>query len=181
MLSPVNIIGDVTHALELLLGELTPSLGSPADLQLGENDTGGINIYLYQVLECSHGKNRTLRTRPDGDREYPPLVLKLYYLLTPYAGNLMTEHHILGDAMRTLYDHAVIADSELPESLRLVTSQVAIVLLPLQLEELTRIWSALQSAFRLSVAYEVRVVPIDSETVVTPSRVLTKLDLVAQT
>ena len=132
------------------------------------------------MLESPHGKNRTLRTRADGDREGPPLVLKLYYLLTPYAADLVTEHHILGDAMRTLYDHALIKDDELPESLRLVTSQVAIVLLPLQLEELTRIWSALQSAFRLSVAYEVRVVPIDSETVVTPSRVLTKLDLVGQ-
>jgi hypothetical protein len=180
MLSPVNIIGDVTHMLELLLDELTPSLGSPANLKLGENDAGGINIYLYQVLESPHGKNRTPQTRPDGDRKNPPLVLKLYYLLTPYATDLETEHHILSDAMRTLYDHAVIADDELPESLRLMTSQVAIVLLPLQLEELTRIWSALQSAFRLSVAYEVRVVPIESETVVTPSRVLTKIDLVAQ-
>lgn len=180
MLSPVNVIGDVTHALELLLGDLTPSLGSPAGLMVEDGDTGSINIYLYQVLEDPHGKNRPWHTRPNGDRAYPPLALKLYYLLTPYAGDLLTEHHILGDAMRTLYERAIIRDTLLPESLRLVVDQVAIALMPLQLEELTRIWSALQSPYRLSVAYEVRVVPIFTEKVIIPSRVLTKVDAYAQ-
>ena len=180
MLSPVNVIGDVTHALELLLSDLTPSLGSPAELTLDENDSGRINIYLYQVLENPFGKNRPWHTRPNGDREYPPLVLKLYYMLTPYAGDLITEHHILGDAMRTLYERAIMRDSQLPESLRLVTDQIAIALMPLQLEELTRIWSALESHYRLSVAYEVRVVPIYTDTVLTPSRVLTKVDVYAR-
>ncbi|SRR6266540_1185045 len=181
ILSPVNVIGDVTHTLESLLDDLTPSLGSPAELKLGENESGSINIYLYQVLESALARSCTRHTRPNGDREYPPLALKLYYLLTPYAPNLLTEHHILGDAMRTLYEHTVIRESELPESLRLVTDQVAIVLMPLQLEDLTRIWSAMQSAYRLSVAYEVRVVPIHSDIVSVPSRVVTKVDLYAQT
>jgi hypothetical protein len=181
MFSPVNVIGDVTHALELLLVELTPSLGSPANLVLAEGETGSVNIYLYQVLESPHGKNRSWSTRPNGDREYPPLQLKLYYMLTPYAGDLLTEHHILGDTMRTLYDNAILRGTDLPESLRLHVDQIAIALMPLQLEELTRIWSALQSAYRLSVAYEVRVVPVQSDFVQRPSRVLTKVDLYAQT
>jgi hypothetical protein len=176
MLSPVNIIGDVTHALEQLLIDLTPSLGSPAELTLGAKDSGRINIYLYQVLENPHGKNGPWHTRPNGDKEFPPLALKLYYMLTPYGVDLVTEHHILGDAMRTLYERAIMRDSQLPESLRLVTDQIAIALMPLQLEELTRIWSALESHYRLSVAYEVRVVPIHTDRVVTPSRVLTKVD-----
>ena len=179
-LSPVNVIGDVTHALELLLDDLAPSLGSPSDLTLGENDTGSINIYLYQVLESAHARNRTWHTRPTGEREYPPLALRLYYLLTPIGTNLLTEHHILGDAMRVLHEHSVIRDAELPESLRLVIDQLAIVLMPLQLEDLTRIWSAMQSAYRLSVAYEVRVVPIQSRIASVPSRVRTKVDLFAQ-
>ena len=52
--------------------------------------------------------------------------------------------------------------------------------MPLQHEELTRVWSALQSAYQLSVAYEVRVVLIESERVVTPSRVLTKVERYVQ-
>jgi hypothetical protein len=180
MLSPVNVIGDVTSMMETLLTGLSPSLGSPADLTVGDNDTGNINIFLYQVLESPHGKNRTWHTLPNGNQEYPPLQLRLYYLLTPYAGNLLTEHHVLGDAMRILYGKGLVRGADLPDSLRLHVDQIAIVLMPLQLEELTRIWSALQSAFRLSVAYEVRVVPVQSEVRVTPSRVLTKVDLYGQ-
>jgi hypothetical protein len=180
-LSAVNVIGDVTHTLELLLAELTPSLGSPALLTVdNNNDTRGINIYLYEVLESPLSRNRAWRSSPDGDREYPPLALKLYYLLTPYASDLLTEHHILGDAMRTLYDHAVVKGAQLPESLRLHIDQIAIVLMPLQLEELTRVWSALQSAYRLSIAYEVRVVPIHSDVSLTPSRVRRKEEQYAQ-
>jgi hypothetical protein len=180
-LSPVNVIGDVTHTLELLLAELTPSLGSPANLLTDDNNgNGSINIYLYEVLESPLVRNRAWRTSPTGDREYPPLALKLYYLLTPYAGSLLTEHHILGDAMRILYDNAVVKGARLPESLRLHIDQIAIVLMPLQLEELTRVWSALQSAYRLSIAYEVRVVPIHSDLSQTPSRVLRKIDEYAQ-
>jgi len=176
-LSAVNIIGDVTQLLEDLLAGLSPSISPLFCLTLGTNEKGKINIYLYQVLESPHGKNSTWRVGPGGEREYPPLALKLYYLLTPYGADLLTEHHILGDAMRVLYDHGMVRDADLPESLRLVTDQVAIILMPLQLEELTRIWSALQSAYRLSVAYEVRVVPIRSTIVEPmPRRVETKID-----
>lgn len=181
MLSPVNVIGDVTAALEQLLVEVSTSLGSPAELEPPDGDTGSVNIFLYQVLESPHGKNRGWSTRPNGDREYPPLQLKLYYLLTPNGTDLLTEHHILGDTMRILYDNAIMRGADLPASLRLHIDQIAIALMPLQLEELTRIWSALQSTFRLSVAYEVRVIPIQSDLVTTPSRVLTKVDLYAQT
>lgn len=181
MLSPVNVVGDVTRTLETLLGELSPSLGSPADVDIGEAEAGSINIYLYQVLESPHGKNRVWSTRPNGERESPPLQLRLYYLLTPFGGDLLTEHHVLGDAMRTLYDHAIVRGADLPASLRQRVDQIAIVLMPLGLEEMTRIWSALQAAYRLSVAYEVRVIPVQSDVVVTPSRVLTTVQRFART
>jgi hypothetical protein len=181
MHSDFNIIGDVTHALEDLLGVLTPSLDSPADLQIGDNnDAGRINIYLYQVLENAYAKNRVWGTRPNGDLQYPSLALNLYYLLTPYASDQLTAHHILSDAMRILHDNSLIRGTDLPDSLRPLAEQLAIALVPLQLEELTRIWNALQSAYRLSVAYEVRIVMIESQIERTPDRVLTKLDNYAQ-
>jgi len=179
-LSPVNIIGDVTHTLELLLDDLTPSLVSPADLTLGENESARINIFLYQALENPFGKNRNWRTRPAGDQEYPPLALSLYYLLTPYAIDELTAHHVLGDAMRILHDNAILRGAQLAESLRQVVAQLAIALMPLGLEELTRIWNSLQSAYQLSVAYEVRVVLVSSIQERTPSRVLTKVDIYSQ-
>jgi hypothetical protein len=180
MHSEFNIIGDVTQTLEVLLSELTPSLDSPADLQIDNGDAGRINIYLYQVLENAYAKNRVWSTRPNGDLQYPSLALNLYYLLTPYATDQLAAHHILSDAMRILHDRSLIRGADLPESLRPVAEQLAIVLVPLQLEELTRIWNALQSAYRLSVAYEVRIVMIESQIERTPDRVMTKLDAYAQ-
>lgn len=181
-LSPVNIIGSVTDTLEALLAPLSPSLDSPAELTIqGNATTGSINIYLYQVLENAYAKNQHWRTRPDGDQRYPSLALNLYYMLTPYATDQVTAHHILGDAMRVLHDNALLRGSELPMPLRLMVEQLAIVLIPLQLEELTRVWHALHSAYRLSVAYEVRVVLVDSEIERTPERVTEKLERYAQT
>lgn len=177
MSSPVNIIGDVTQMLEDLLSGLTPSLDSPADLSIqGNGSAGRINIYLYQVLENAYSKNQPWRTQPNGDQRYPSLALNLYYMLTPYATDEVTAHHILSDAMRILHDNALIRGADLPATLRLVVEQLAIVLVPLSLEELTRIWNALQSAYRLSVAYEVRVVLLESERSRTPDRVIEKRD-----
>lgn len=180
-LSPVNVIGDVTSLLETLLAPVTTSLVSPAGIDVDSDDGGGVNIYLYQVLESAHAKNRAWRTQPNGSQQYPPLAVHLYFLLTPYAGDQGTAHHILGDVMRIMHDSSLIDAAELPESLRLSVEQLSIVLLPMQLEDLTRIWSALQSEFRLSVAYEVRVVLLESEQIVMPSRVLSTVNLYAPT
>ncbi|MBS1824056.1 MAG: DUF4255 domain-containing protein [Acidobacteria bacterium] len=181
MPSAVNIVGDVTQMLNDLLLDLTPSLDSPADLRLqGNNDTARINIYLYQVLENPYAKNQHWRTRENGDLRFPPLALNLYYLLTPYANDQLSAHHVLGDAMRILHDHSLLVGPALIESLRLTVEQIAIVLVPLQLEDLTRIWNALQSPYRLSVAYEVRVVLVPSETAVTPDRVTVRINRYSQ-
>jgi len=54
------------------------------------------------------------------------------------------------------------------------------VLCPMTLEELTRIWNALQSPYRLSVCYEVRIALIESEIRQTVSRVMEKIDVFQQ-
>ena len=179
-LGPINIVGDVTQLIEDLLIGLTPTLDSPADLKLGNNSTAQVNIYLFQVLENAYAKNQPWHTQPNGDQEYPALALNLNYLITPYAIDQISAHHVLSDAMRILHDNALVMGAQLPESLRLVVERLSISLMPMQLEELTRIWSALQTAYRLSVAYQVRVVLLRSSIQRTPARVLTKLDLYAQ-
>jgi Pvc16 N-terminal domain len=82
--------------------------------------------------------------------------------------------------MRIFYDNSIIRDAQLPESLRPIVDQLAIVLVPLELEDLTRIWNALQTPYRLSVVYEVRIVLIESTITTTPSRVTAKINLYGQ-
>jgi hypothetical protein len=181
MLSPINIIGDVTQLLADLLVDLTPSLDSPADITLqGPNAAARINIYLFQVLEDPYSKNQPWLTEPGGDQRYPPLALDLLYLLTPYASDQPSAHHALGDAMRILHDNAILEGPELSDSLRLAVDQLAIVLVPMEIEDLTRIWNALQSPYRLSVCYQIRILLVESQITVTPSRVLARVNSYAQ-
>jgi len=161
-LGDVSVISDVTETMSNLLAGLDVTLDSPADLKNGAGSFEKINLYLYQVVEHAFTKNQPPFPLDDGTLQYPPLTLRLYYLLTPYASDPVSAHKVLGHAMRTFYDNAIVTDAALTEPLRLVAEKLCIVLLSMKLEDLTRIWNALQTPYRLSVCYEVRVVPIES-------------------
>jgi hypothetical protein len=161
-LGDVNIIAEVTDTLTNLLAGLDVTLDSPADLKNATGSFEKINLYLYQVLEHAYTKNQPRVAIDDGTLQAPPLTLRLYYLLTPYASDPISAHKVLGHAMRTFYDNAIVPEARLTESLRLATDQLKIVLLSAKLEDLTRIWNALQTPYRLSTCYEVRVVPVES-------------------
>ena len=158
----VNIIAEVTETLTNLLDGLDVTLDSPADLKGATGSFEKINLYLYQVLENAFTKNQPPVSIDASTTQLPPLTLRLYYLLTPYASDPRSAHQVLGHAMRVFYDNAIVTGDKMGESLRLATDKLAIVLLSAKLEDLTRIWNALQTPYRLSVCYEVRVVPIES-------------------
>ncbi len=161
-LGDVSIISDVTETMVQLLTGLDVTLDSPADLKNATGSFEKINLYLYQVVEHPYTKNHPPIAVDDGTLQYPPLTLQLHYLLTPYASDALSAHKVLGHAMRVFYENAIVPETGLPESLRLVTDKLAIVLVSSKLEDLTRIWNALQTPYRLSACYEVRVVPIES-------------------
>jgi hypothetical protein len=177
-LGEFNIVGDVTETLRTLLADLDVTLDSPANLQTGGDEAfARINLYLYRVVENPNAKNQPWRTLPSGRQQYPPLALNLYYLLTPYASDPLSAHQVLSHAMQTLHDNAILSGADLTEPLQLAVDQLAVVLCPLELEELTRIWNALQTPYRLSVGYEVRIALLHSQIERAPSRVETKIDV----
>ena len=174
-LGDLTIIGDVTRTLGDLLSELDVTFLSPAALDSASNESfKRVNLYLYQVQENPDTKNQRWITRADGKQQYPPLALNLHYLLTPYASDPLSAHDVLTSAVKALYEKSIIRGADLRDSLRLSVEQLAVVLCPLGLEDLTRIWNALQKPYRLSVAYEVRIVLVESDLQVTPARVMKK-------
>lgn len=180
-LGEFNIVGDVTATLQTLLTDLDVTLDSPANLQTGGSETfARLNLYLYRVVENPFAKNQPWRTLPSGRQQYPPLALNLYYLLTPYASDPLSAHQVLSHAMQCLHDNAILSGEQLTEALQLAVDQLSVVLCPLELEELTRIWNALQTPYRLSVGYEVRIALLESQIGRTPSRVETKIDVYQQ-
>jgi hypothetical protein len=92
-----------------------------------------------------------------------PLPLNLTYLVTPLAKDTLTEQRLLGLAMQAMHDNALLgADFLAPQLIDSGTSSLSVHLEPHSLEELTRIWHALQEPYELSATYVVQYVPIVS-------------------
>ncbi|HWO25295.1 MAG TPA: DUF4255 domain-containing protein [Kofleriaceae bacterium] len=126
-----------------------------------------LTLTLYEVAE-----DPSTRNRPDirvnvGDKvelRRPPASLLLRYLITAWTGNILDDQQLLGRAIQTLYDEAIIS-GPLLEGTSLLAGDEAITATMIQqtIEDRTHVWRAYEKPYRLSVIYEVRVVKIDSE------------------
>ena len=156
----------LTEAFKILKPDPTP-VAEVHDLQ-GNIPTSParLTIFLFDTSEDPSARNRP-RVRgidPTGiTQKKPPMALLLRYLLTPWSGDRLTDHKILGRALQILYDGAILSGSDLQGSLKDTDQALKITLSPLNLEDRTRVWHSVQKPFRLSVPYEVRVVNLDSE------------------
>lgn len=147
------------------LGNITENnitFNSPVDLT-GAN--AQLAVFLYQVTENPHIRNRELLPGPMANTlRIPPLALTLHYLVTPFAANRDTEHLMLGRVMQAFYDRAVLDTSAFADPTWSVPEELHVALTSISLEDLTRIWGAFNQnkGYKLSVAYQVTPVPIDS-------------------
>jgi hypothetical protein len=167
-----GVIADVSDTLQSVLTKALSTLAPPSsalvhDLQ-GTIPTSPpiLTIFLFDALEDSSARNRPrVRGVAPPDKvtiRKPPMALMLRYLLTPWSGARLTDHRILGRAMQVLYDGAIISGSQLLGGLKGTDQALKATLMPLNLEERTRVWNAVQKPYRLSVAYEIRVVNLDT-------------------
>jgi hypothetical protein len=108
------------------------------------------------------------RVRP-GETGYPPLALNLYYIVTAYGqdNSELIAHLLLGAAMRILHDHTVLSRDEIEQTfaasaLHEQFERLRITPQPVSLDDISKLWTGFQSEYRLSAAYQVSVVLIDS-------------------
>ena len=167
-MSDSTVIGDVTKTLsEILklqqnpLGSFDVSLNSPADETIEPNRLK-INLYLFRIEENPFARNRDWQAVGSDVLHRAPLSLNLFYVATPYATLQEDGHRMLGQAMRILYDNAIIEPPLMSGSLEQTAEPLKVDLCSFNLEELTRVWNAFNIAYRLSVCYQVRIVFIDS-------------------
>ena len=137
------------------------SLESPADLE--NNNSVRLSMYLYRILENPYMKNSFPVDGTGGKLRKAPLTLDLYYLLTPMVGTPREQMIVLGKTMQVLYDRPILEGADLSGSLGTTGEAIRMVLNPVSLEELTRVWQALEISYRLSVCYLARVIILDSE------------------
>lgn len=171
-MSDFSVIAEVSETLRAVLADALSTLAPVPLVEL--HDLRGniadiparLTIFLYDVMEDPSARNRPrLRgTQPPDDLTVrkPPMALTLRYLLTPWSDDRTTDYLILGRTMQALYDDAILNGPQLAGSLAMTDESFKVTLAPLTLDERSRVWFAIQKPYRLSVAYEVRVVNLDA-------------------
>ena len=183
-------IATVTEALRSLLDEATVSAVTELQIDVTterpdaiKEDDGRahVNIFLYQVLPNAAWRNAQVPTRnADGRLDARPLAaLDLRYLLT-FAGDgsRQVAERLLGAALAGLETRPQLSRQHIRDvilaqqvakpflALSDLADQVELVKLtqlPLDLEELAKLWSVFfQVPYCLSVAYEASVVLVES-------------------
>lgn len=150
-------------------------------------DPPQLNIFLYQVTPNAALRNNDLPSRSSsGERvSNPPLALDLHYLVTAYGKSDFQAEILLGYAMHLLHErpmldrpairraldpspldvsmlpptYQALAASDLADQVE--TIRITPIVMPV--EEMSKLWAAIQSHYRPSAAYQVAVVLIEAQ------------------
>jgi hypothetical protein len=154
---------DITAGGTMVVSARTPD-------EMDDADQSGLSVWLYHLTRDPDLLNHPPRRIAHDRLEAPRLPLRLRYLMTPVvneggdAGNDPgLEHYVLGKILQTFHDHPVLAGPDLRGDLIGSGEQIGVRLEPLGLEEITRVWDALNATFQLCVSYEVSLAMICSD------------------
>ena len=137
----------------------------------GDSSRNQVNLFLYHAEPNAAWRNMDMprRVRP-GETGHPPLALNLFYLITAYGqdDSELIGHLLLGMAISILHDHPLLSRGEIESALSAsgLHQQIERIRLnpqPISLDETSKLWTGFQTEYRLSAAYEVSVVLIDSK------------------
>lgn len=125
----------------------------------------GISIYLYRVAVNGAMRNHPARVTQNGMLKRTPLPVDLCYLLTPWSKDAAMKHRMIGWAMRTLENYALLPatllNSSINEPVFSSDESVELICDPLSVQELANIWNTHQHILEFSLAYLARLVLID--------------------
>lgn len=142
--------------------------GGPPD---AVNGAHALSFYLYHVREDAHSKNPGWPVN-DNPQRFTPMGLTLFYVMTPRSNTAdphlraMADQLMMGLALKTMRDHAVIDDSStvgtaggpvvvMPTAMRSRHNKLRSLLQPTPASEAAQYWQAGTSATRLAAYYEV--------------------------
>lgn len=185
LLNDAFVQGDVAADVEtdVIVTALPPDRVIDA---AANNQPTQLNVFLHRVTPNPALANADLPTRDSEGRlvQRPRLALDLHYLLTVYADQELHAEILLGYAMELLHENPILArgvirsaltngvnGSMLPQAFQsAAASQLAdqlelIKIAPqtLSMDDMSKLWTALQTNYRTTVAYMVSVVLIERE------------------
>lgn len=153
-----NLFNAVTNAMVV-------SLNTPEEMK--ERSVEGVSIWLYRIIRDDQRLNDPpVRVSPT-ELKPVPLPLRLHYLITPVTnvaqGNPANEQLLLGKVLQALHSHPIFRGADLQGEFAGTEIELRVRLEPMTLDEITRVWEALEGSYQLSVSYEVSIVNIDPE------------------
>jgi hypothetical protein len=166
-MSDYTAIRAVSLTLQELLATTINTVGvdivlkSPKEMNT-DNETG-ISVWLYRVTRNEHTLNRPPERISALQTRRQPIPINLHYLLTPIRKDPLDEQELLGRVLQVFLDHTVLSGGLLKGTLVDSGEELRVFLETLTLEELTRIWGALQEPYQTSLSYLVQLINIDSE------------------
>jgi hypothetical protein len=135
------------------------SLRTPREMRGGQPPEVGLSVWLYQVERNEFLYNRPPERVDALHVRRSPLPVNLHYLVTPITSDPAIEQLILGKVLQVLHDGAIIppdpANPELEDELRVTLEN-------LDVESITRVWTALDEPYQLCTSYLVQAVNIRS-------------------
>lgn len=176
-----SVIADVSASLLKLLREnMTPDpIPQPEMIGLASPVDKGdfyLSLYLYNIRESGNNRQTHMIQRGTNEIQFPPMVVDLSYMITvqspaELSSRALDEHRILGRAMQVFYDHSVLRGSMTVGTLAEQDEEVRIVMDPFKGESIMNMWNFSDTPYRLSVAYTVGPVHIDSTRIKKTKRV----------
>jgi hypothetical protein len=136
-------------------------------------DSPRLSLFLYHIEPDGHLRNQNLLAAGQEGLRFPPMPLQLNYLITPLDDEEDQNHLILGRIVQHFHDQPFLSSlngTPLDDSHGGSSPRLRIAFETLSSEQLSQVWHALNTGYRLSVAYTVRVVAIDSDQGVADAR-----------
>lgn len=130
---------------------------SPKEIQA---ESTQISVFLYNVTELPSMRNQTQTT------QNPPtlLYLNLNYLITPLTHNAENDQILLGKIMQLFAETPILRGAALQGSLLGSGDELKITLDSLAIDDLNKLWTVLQTPYKLCISYSVFPVRIESST-----------------
>jgi len=179
--------GLLNHDLSSI-GSFSVTAQPPDRITTGNTEANQLNVFLYQVTPNLGWRNVGLPSRDGrGNRiANPPLALDLHYLISAYGSQDFNAEILLGYAMQLLHETPGVSREQLrivlgipspvdgnfvpgrfgtmsAEDLADQVELIKIAPVYLSADELSKLWTAMQSRYRPSMAYLVSVVLIQAE------------------
>lgn len=188
--------GMVNHNVAGVLGSSITVSVLPPDrvVPVDGTESSQINLFLYNVTPNPGWRNEGLPSHDASGRSRlsnSPLALDLHYLFSAYSGGDLHAEILLGYAAQLMHEYPVITramirtaldpspdvGSALPPHLQALANcgladqveSLRITPQHLNIEELSKLWTATQASYRPTAAYQVSVVLIEATKATRPS------------